>query len=110
MAKFLFQATYAPEGVKGLEKDKPSGRKAALTKAVESIGGKLEAFCFSFGDNDWLLLADLPDAASAAAFSFAVSGSGLLRVVTTPLLTVEEADAAFAKKVDFQAPGHFTSS
>jgi hypothetical protein len=33
----------------------------------------------------------------------------LLRVVTTPLLTVEEAEVAFAKKADFQAPGHFTS-
>ena len=30
MPKYLFQASYAAEGIKGLEKDKASGRKAAL--------------------------------------------------------------------------------
>ena len=34
MPKYLFQATYTSEGIKGLEKDKASGRKAALSKAV----------------------------------------------------------------------------
>ena len=43
MAKYLFQASYAAEGIKGLEKDKASGRKAALSKAVENLGGKLES-------------------------------------------------------------------
>jgi uncharacterized protein with GYD domain len=109
MAKYLFQASYAAEGVKGLEKDKATKRKAALTKAVESVGGKLEALYWSFGDYDWVLIADLPDNVSASAFSLAVSGSGLLRTVTTPLLTADEVDAAFGKKAKFQAPGHFTA-
>jgi uncharacterized protein with GYD domain len=109
MPKYLFQATYGAEGIKGLEKDKARGGKAALTKAIESMGGKLEAFYFAFGEHDWVLLADLPDNASATAFSFAVSGSGLLRVTTTPLVSVEETDKAFQKKVSFQAPGQFTS-
>jgi hypothetical protein len=37
MPKYLFQATYSAEGIKGLEKDKAVGRKAALSKAVESL-------------------------------------------------------------------------
>lgn len=109
MPKYLFQATYTSEGIKGLEKDKASGRKAALSKAVESLGGKLEAFYLSFGERDWVLLADLPDNASASAFSLAVSGSGLLRTTTTPLVSVEEADKALQKKANFQAPGKFTT-
>ena len=109
MPKYLFQATYSAEGIKGLEKDKAAGRKAALTKAVEAVGGKLEAFYFAFGEHDWVLLADMPDNASATAFSFAVSGSGLLRATTTPLASVEEVDRAFQKKASFQAPGQFTS-
>jgi uncharacterized protein with GYD domain len=109
MPKYLFQATYTAEGIKGLEKDKASGRKAALSKAVEGLGGKLEAFYLSFGEHDWVLLADLPDNASATAFSFAVSGSGLLRATTTPLVSVEETDKAFQKKAKFQAPGQFTA-
>jgi uncharacterized protein with GYD domain len=109
MPKYLFQATYTAEGLKGLEKDKAAGRKAALTKAVESLGGKLEALYWAFGERDWVLIADLPDNASATAFSFAVSGSGLLRTTTTPLVSVEETDKALTKKAKFQAPGHYTS-
>jgi hypothetical protein len=30
MPKYLIQGTYTPEGVKGLMKDKASGRKAAV--------------------------------------------------------------------------------
>ena len=108
MAKYLFQASYAAEGIKGLEKDKASGRKAALSNAVENLGGKLEALYWAFGEHDWVLLADLPDNASATAFSLAVSGSGLLRVTTTSLVSVEEMDAALQKKPLFQAPGQFT--
>jgi uncharacterized protein with GYD domain len=73
MPKYLFQATYTAEGIKGLEKDKAAGRKAALSKAVESLGGKLEALYWAFGEHDWVLIADLPDNASATAFSFALS-------------------------------------
>lgn len=107
MPKYLFQATYTAEGIKGLEKDKAVGRKAALTKAIEALGGKLETFYLSFGDQDWLLLAELPDNACATAFSLAVSGSGLLRTTTTPLVSIEETDMAFQKKAKFQAPGQF---
>jgi uncharacterized protein with GYD domain len=51
----------------------------------------------------------LPDNASATAFSLAVSGSGLLRVVTTPLIDAEETDSAFQKKVNFRGPGQFST-
>ena len=108
MSKYLFQASYAADGIKGLEKDKASGRKTALSKAVENLGGKLEALYWAFGEHDWVLLADLPDNASATAFSLAVSASGLLRVTTTPLVTAEEMNAALQKKADFEAPGQFT--
>jgi len=110
MAKYLFQATYTADGLKGLEKDKALGRKSALTKAVEAAGGKLEALYWSFGEHDWILLADLPDNTSASAFSFAVSRSGLLRVTTIPLVSAEETDAALQKRVNFQPPGHYTAS
>ena len=105
MPKYLFQATYAADGIKGLEKDKASGRKAALSEAVDALGGKLEAFYLAFGEHDWVLLAELPDNASATAFSLTVSKSGLLRTTTTPLLSVEEADKALKKKISFRAPG-----
>jgi uncharacterized protein with GYD domain len=105
----MFRATYAAEGIKGLAKDTASGRKTAVGQGIESLGGKMEAFYYSFGDQDWVAIADMPDDAAAMGFSYAVSGSGLLHVVATHLVTVEEMDKALQKKSGFKAPGHFTA-
>jgi uncharacterized protein with GYD domain len=105
MAKFLIQASYTPEGIKGLAKDKASGRKAAVEKALKSVGGKLDCIYYSFGEYDVALVADMPDAVAAAALGFSVCSSGAVRTKTTPLLTVEETDEALAKGVSYKAPG-----
>jgi uncharacterized protein with GYD domain len=86
-------------------KDKGSGRKAAVDKALASVGGKVESFYYSFGDNDVVVIADVPDNASAAALSIATTASGLVRIKTTPLLTIEEADKALQKSVAYRGPG-----
>ena len=44
MPKYLFQATYTAEGIKGLEKDKAVGWNAALSKAVESLGANWKPY------------------------------------------------------------------
>jgi uncharacterized protein with GYD domain len=105
MAKFLFQASYTAEGLKGLAKDTASGRKAAITKAAEALGGKLETVYYAFGADDVILIFDFTDNATAAALALAIAASGLVSVRTTPLLTVEEVDKALKKGVDYKAPG-----
>ena len=105
MPKYLIQASYTAEGLKGVQKDKASGRKAATIKAVESVGGKMESFYYALGPDDVVVIVDLPDNASAAALSITASASGLIHSKTTALLTVEEVDKALAKSVSFKAPG-----
>ncbi len=105
MPKYLIQASYTPEGLKGLMKDKASGRKAAVSKAVEGIGGKLESFYYAFGADDAVLVLDLPDNVTAVALALSVAASGLVNIRTTPLLTIEETDKALAKSVSYRAPG-----
>ena len=46
MPKYLLQASYTSDGVKGLAKDGGSKRRAAAKALVESLGGKLEAMYF----------------------------------------------------------------
>src|SRR5207302_10456130 len=99
-------ASYTAEGLKGLHKDKASGRREAVSHSVAALGGKLEAMYFAFGQDDVCVIVDLPDHASAAAFCMAASASGLVRTHTTPLMTVDEADEALKKNVDYRAPGH----
>jgi uncharacterized protein with GYD domain len=105
MAKYLIQASYTAEGLKGLHKDSASGRRDAVSKMVAQLGGKVDGFYFSFGVHDAHVILDLPDNVSAAALSMAVSATGLVRTITTPLMTVEEADAALKKKVSYKPPG-----
>ena len=105
MAKFLVQASYTADGVKGLLKDGGTGRRASVQKAIEEMGGKVEAFYYAFGETDAVVILDVPDAATAAAISMAVNASGAVRTSLTPLLTVEEIDAACKKTVGYKAPG-----
>jgi len=105
MPKFLIVATYGPEGARGLQKEGGSGRRAAVQKLLESIGGKVESFYFAYGEKDTYVICDVPDATSALAVSLAVNASGHVRVSTIPLITVEEMDAVAKKKVSYRAPG-----
>ncbi|MBY0502395.1 MAG: GYD domain-containing protein [Bryobacteraceae bacterium] len=105
MAKYLIQASYTAEGLKGLAKDKASGRKAAVAAAVKSVKGKVDSFYFSFGTDDVVLIVDAPDNIAVAALSLLVSASGLVKLRTTPLLTIDEVDQALALPSAYRAPG-----
>lgn len=105
MPKYLIQASYTAEGLKGLQKDKASGRRNAVAQAVEGIGGRLEAMYYGLGEDDVFVVVDAPNTGAVAAMSIAVSASGLVRTRTTALMTVEEVDQALAKSVNYRAPG-----
>ncbi|HYU12216.1 MAG TPA: GYD domain-containing protein [Stellaceae bacterium] len=105
MAKYLFHASYSPEGLKGLQKDKASGRLAAVRQIAESVGGKLECMYYALGEDDVVIIADLPDNVAASAISLTVSAAGLVRTRTTALMTIEETDKALAMNVGYRKPG-----
>ena len=105
MAKYLFHASYSPEGLKGLQKDKASGRHAAVRQVLESIGGKLECMYYALGEDDVVIIADLPDNVAASTLSLTVSATGLVRTRTTALLTIEETDKALAGNARYRSPG-----
>ncbi|MFB3923635.1 MAG: GYD domain-containing protein [Terriglobia bacterium] len=105
MAKYLIQASYTAEGVKGLLAEGGSKRREAATKAIKAAGGKVEAFYFAFGEHDAYVIVDMPDNASAAATSLAINASGAVTTRTTVLLTPEEVDSAVKKSVGYRAPG-----
>ena len=105
MPKYLFQVNYVGEGVKGLLKEGGSSRHAATEKMVQSMGGKIEAYYFCFGEHDCYVIADFPDNATAAAVALTVSASGAVVAKTTVLMTPEELDIAVKKSPSYRAPG-----
>ena len=105
MAKYLITASYSAEGMKGLQKEKASGRRDAVSQACESVGGRLEAYYFAFGEDDVVSIVDVPDNTAASALSLAVSATGTARTRTTALLTVEEVDKALGTKIRYRGAG-----
>lgn len=105
MARFMIQAAYTAEGLQGLIKDRASGRRTAVNRALEGVGGKVESVYYTFGDYDVIVIAELPDAISAAALSIRISASGLVRTRTMPLLTGDELDKALEKTIEYRPPG-----
>jgi uncharacterized protein with GYD domain len=105
MSKYLVTASYHAEGVKGLMQEGGSKRRAAATAAIESVGGSVECFYYAFGKDDVVGICDFPDAASAAAVSMIINSSGAVSLSLTPLMTVEEVDAAVSKTPNYRPPG-----
>jgi uncharacterized protein with GYD domain len=105
MPKFLIKAAYTADGARGLIKEGGTKRRAAVQKVIESVGGKLDAFYYAYGEHDAFIIADVPDAMSGVAISLAVNASGAVRLSTLPLITPEELDAAAKKSVEYKAPG-----
>ncbi len=105
MAKYLVKVNYTAEGAKGLLKDGGTGRRAIVTKAIETLGGTLEEFYYALGNTDAFLIVDIPDTTSGAALSLAVNSTGAVRLELVPLLTCEEIDEAVHKTVSYTKPG-----
>ncbi len=105
MPKYLIEFSYSLEGARGVLKEGGTSRRAVTEKLVQSLGGKLEAYYFAFGETDGFALVDLPDNTSVAAANMTVAGSGAVRTKTTVLLTPEELDAAVKKSATYRPPG-----
>ena len=105
MPKYLVQANYVGEGLKGLLKEGGSSRRAAVEKLFGSVGGRVEAFYYAFGDTDLFVIADVPDNVTAAALSLIVNAAGAATARITVLLTAEEIDAATKKPPSYRPPG-----
>jgi uncharacterized protein with GYD domain len=105
MPKYLFEAGYTPDGVRGLKDAGAASRAKAVEEMVTALGGTLESFHFAFGDVDAYVVVDLPDDEAAAAAAFTVGASPMTKVKTIKLLTLDEADAAISRSVSYRPPG-----
>lgn len=106
MPKYLFHGSYTLEGLKGLMKEGGSGRRKAADEIVGALGGSVEAYYFAFGDDDFYLIADMPDNVSAATGALVAAASGAINISTTILLTPEEVDEATRRGAPYRPPGH----
>jgi uncharacterized protein with GYD domain len=105
MPRFLIEASYTLEGVRGLRAAGGSSRRDAIAHTIETAGGSLEQMYFAFGDTDVYVIVDLPDAESAAAVALTVNAAGGATTKTVLLMSPEEVDAAAQRSIDYTPPG-----
>jgi uncharacterized protein with GYD domain len=105
MAAYLVQFSYTEQGIKGLHKEGGSKRREATEQLVKSLGGRLVAYYFTFGEYDGFAIIDGLENVDITAAALATGGSGAARTKTTVLLTPEEVDKAVKKNPTYRAPG-----
>ncbi len=107
MTYYMFQASFTPDAWAKMVRQ-PQNREAAMRPTFEKLGGQLIGYWFAFGESDVVVIAQLPDSASAAAAAVsAFSGGALKSIKTTVLMTAEESMEAMRKAGagNYRAPG-----
>jgi uncharacterized protein with GYD domain len=92
--KYLFYGNLTGEGLQGILKEGGTSRWKAVDHLAKSLGGKLEAYYYAFGEPDFYVVIDAPDNISAAAASLIANAAGTTQLKTATLLTLEEVDQA----------------
>jgi uncharacterized protein with GYD domain len=105
MPKFLIKGSYTAAGLKGLQKDKASGREKSIAAACKALGGKLDALYYALGDDDVFAVVDVPSHVHMSSLCVAVGASGMVSTRTVPLLTVAEMDKALGEGTKYRPPG-----
>ncbi len=104
MPIYITQGRYTRDAIKGMLV-KPEDRAEAVSRLLSKVGGRLVGYYVTFGDYDFLAIAEAPDNTQmAAALLAAGSGVGVTDLKTTVAMTSIEAKGAFAAASDL-APG-----
>tara|TARA_Y100000758_G_scaffold36260_1_gene23679 strand:+ start:46 stop:375 length:330 start_codon:yes stop_codon:yes gene_type:complete len=97
MPAYLYQASYSGEAIKALVNN-PQDRSGAARAAIEANGGTMIGAWMAFGEDDLIVIADLPDDESMAGVALAIASTGaIVNGKTTKLLTLDQAVSGMEK-------------
>ena len=105
MGKYLIEASYGVEGVRGVAQKGGSARREIVGQLIGSVGGTMESFYFAFGDADVYVIAELPSNEAATALALSINQSAATTIKTVVLLTPEQVDAAATMLPAYKPPG-----
>ena len=97
MTLYITQGNYTAQAIAAMT-DAPEDREKVVAKLVEAAGGKLHAMYLTFGEYDFMLIAEAPnEGAVSAAILAAASGGSLKNLKTTVAMTTKEGVKAFKR-------------
>jgi len=109
MPTFITQGRYSRDAIRGMIA-RPEDRADAVARLLSKAGARLVGLYFTFGEYDFLLIAEAPSETQiAAALLTAASVGGVTDLRTMLAMTTIEAKGAFAAAGDlarqYQGPG-----
>jgi uncharacterized protein with GYD domain len=105
MPIYITQGRYTRDAIVGMVV-KPEDRADPLSRILAKVGGRLLGYYVTFGEYDFLSVAEVPnDIQMAAVLLAAGSSGGVTDLKTTVAMTSVEAKGAFAAAGDL-APGY----
>ncbi|MBI4273297.1 MAG: GYD domain-containing protein [Rhizobiales bacterium] len=100
MPTYITQGRYTREAIRGMIV-KPEDRAEAVSRLLSKAGGRLIGYYLTFGEYDFLTIAEAPsETQMAAALLAAASGGGVTDLRTTVAMTSIEAKGVFAAASD----------
>jgi len=110
MPKYMITGGYSPASWQRMMEHPNQERESRVAELCQEAGGNLESFYWTFGHDDYVFIAELPDDASASAMSVAMSSTGEIHDQrTVKLLSKDEHQNLLQKGHDlaskYQRPG-----
>ncbi len=100
MLTFMAQGRFTQNAFTGMMAS-PEDRREPVSRLFEQAGGRLIGWWMTFGEYDWVLIAELPDErAMASAAIAATAGGSISEVKTTLLMTGEQVKESFQQAGD----------
>ncbi len=97
MSVYMYQASYSAAAIKALIAN-PEDRSGVVRAVIEANGGTMIGAWMSFGENDVVIIAEMPGDESMAAVAMAVAATGaIVSGKSTQLLTMGQAVDAMTK-------------
>jgi uncharacterized protein with GYD domain len=95
MPIYICQGRYTANALKGMTTH-PEDRSQTVRRLFRAGGGKLVSWYLTFGEYDWMVVAEMPnERAMLSAVVAAAEGGSLTDLKTTTALTAEETVQAF---------------
>ena len=86
MPLYMYQAAYTSQSWAAQLKNPQNRIDTVGRQACEAVGGKMVGAWYSFGDYDFVLVADVPDNESMSAIALAVAAGGAIKSGKTTVL------------------------
>lgn len=93
MSTYILKGRYNPDALRGISADRTGKAKAE----IEKHGGKVQAMYATLGEDDLLLIVDLPSPAAAVQASLGLTKLTGIAFTTSPAIPVDEFDRLATK-------------